>query len=166
MKNETKKSEAKKEVKLSEEEQKIENQIQKINSGLSEGLEFQERKFKKLGVEYTGRVFTNTEEYIAELAKRNGVTAEAALNGIVLGYQGLQMTRVTPNDPEVIAGMAAAEVWSLYGTRTSKWGDLKKYVEIARDHLKNAGLSAEEITDEKLLEVAEKMKTSMENLLA
>ena len=111
------------------------------------------------GVKYVGKIYTDHVAYVALLSGIHGLKAEEVLDRLCQGYQSLQLTRIAQ-------GMAKGgkleegdlvEVRSLYGTRTSKWGELAKDVKTLQSEQKKL-LSAEKfesITDEQWRKVAQ-----------
>tara|TARA_R110000772_G_scaffold266171_1_gene388316 strand:+ start:37591 stop:38154 length:564 start_codon:yes stop_codon:yes gene_type:complete len=120
----------------------------------TENLAHKVQGFSKIGVDYQGRIFTNSLEYLTELARRNEVSYDEALQGVIMGYQSIQMTRVTPSTKAKLEEIEFAEVWKLYGTRVS---GLARFVKEAVKLLVAAGLKEADLDEEVVAKLAEKL---------
>jgi hypothetical protein len=146
---------------------KNENNAEEVSS-VTSAPKFIEREFKTGDVTYKGRIFTDSKEYVNMLAVEHGKTQKEVMNALVEGYQALQMTRVAQGWAKngKLTNNSVVEVTALYGTRVSKWGDVAKYVEQAKEVIKKAISSGKlveaDLNDEKIKEVAAKIKIKME----
>lgn len=135
-----------------------------------EELKITKREFNTGGVKYIGIIYNDSAEYIAKLALLHDKSEEVVLGSLVEGYQALQMTRIAQGLAKGTAGLSEGqevEVTALYGQRSSKWGDLAKYIDLAKTAISQAvstgRLSREEGDEEwKIRNVAGKIKVKME----
>jgi hypothetical protein len=146
---------------------KNENNAEEVSS-VATALKFVEREFKTGDVTYKGRIYTDAKEYINMLAGEHGKSQKEVMNALIEGYQALQMTRVAQGLAKggKLTNNSVVAVTALYGTRVSKWGDVAKYVEQAKEVIKNAISSGKlveaDLNDDKIKEVAAKIKIKME----
>ena len=129
------------------------------NTNEEENTGFVVKNLETGGVNYIGKIYTDHEAYVELLAGIHGLKPGEVLDRLCQGYQSLQLTRIAQGYAKggKLEEGQEVEVRSLYGTRTSKWGELAKDVKILQGEQKKL-LSEEKyesITDDQWRKVAQ-----------